>query len=152
MSTYTNPVKMLGDSHIHAFGQTAMTTGGATTTALIKIDGNITDGVDISILNPTTGEEYATATIDNLSINATAVNGYLDLYDLTSITFKAKILDTDNWTNVTYSAYIVPASVTAELAVHATQDEIELLETIPVLITVGLIMGIVGVIAARRFE
>lgn len=151
MSTYTDSVKMLGDSHIHAFGQTVLTTEGSPVTALIKIDGNISDGVDVSVLNATTGEEYATATIDDLSINATAVNGYLNLYDLTSITFKAKILDTDGWTNVSYSAYIVPASVTAEKAIHADENTASMIAMIPFILIMGIVLMFVGVVLVRRY-
>lgn len=110
--------------------------------------GSIDDGVTITTLYKP--NNVTTVTYSDIQIVDTAMSNYLDLYKLDKVTFK---LSRDGSpTDITYSYFIVPNEVTAELAVHASQDEIELLETIPVLITVGLIMGIVGVVAARRFE
>lgn len=95
------------------------------------------------------------ATPRDITINKTAVSGYKDLYSFSSVEFVVDDTLEDNPTTeqtITYSYVVVPAKVTAELAVHASQDEIDLLNTIPILITIGLIMGIVGMIAVRRLE
>lgn len=152
MTVYNTTSKMTGDSDIFAFGQTGFVTSGSTVLYLIKIEGTIDDGVTVSILDRTTGVAVSTATVEDLSINKTAVAGYVDLYDLTSITFKAKILDTDNWTNVSYSAYIVPSEVTAELSDHLTPGQISLMGAIPVMVIVALLMAAVGAIAYRRAD
>lgn len=144
MKKATTPAYMLEDSEYYGLGVTNVTGG----YYVLKVTGTVEDA-DVSVIavDPDTFEDPA---ISDIAVTATAVNGYVDLYSFDKVTFTATGNAQTN--DVTYSYVIVPASVTAELAVHATQDEIELLETIPVLITVGLIMGIVGVIAARRFE
>lgn len=104
----------------------------------------------IGTVNDMDVESNPSITVSDVAVNKTAMSGYVNGSQVTSVTFTAT--DGENTADATYDRVIVPTKVTLELAVHASQDEIELLETIPVLITVGLIMGIVGVIAARRFE
>ena len=90
-------------------------------------------------------------TVSNVEAHYTTNNQYLGVIELSNVTFD--LTPGENPAIVaTYSYFLVPYQITAEKAVHADADTIELLETIPILITVGLIMGIVGVIAARRFE
>lgn len=90
--------------------------------------------------------------ISDETINGQYSNRYNDLFELSNITFTAYNTYQELSYNVTASYFVVPAEVTAELTVHASQDEIDLLETIPILITVGLILGIVGAVFVRRFE
>ena len=133
-------VYIKGDSPIYASGLTSVAGG----LKMLHFEGNYTDGITISSPN------LPDATYSNIEWNIEPVSGYVDLYKLTSIEFD--VTNSGTTVHAVYSYFGVPEKVTAELAVHPSQDEIELLETIPILITVGLIMGIVGVIAARRFE
>lgn len=146
MTAYNSTPKMNGDSEVYAFGQTIVNNNWY----LFKITGTIDDGVTVSCLDPTSGEAVEGATISNLSINKTAVDGYLDLYNLTSITFTVTLAD-ESTADCTYTAYIVPAEVTAELAQHLSSGEIALLNAIPVLVIVSLVIGAVGIaITSRR--
>lgn len=148
MSTYTEPVKMNGNSPIVAFGQTSIHSSGADVLSLVNITGDIENGVTVSILNSTTGEENPGATVSDITINATTVNGYEDLYDLTSITFN--VAYDGAITAVTYSAYVVPYEVTAERTVHMSGALATLVNIIPLLIAFGLIIGIAGVVIYKR--
>lgn len=99
---------------------------------------------DITV-TPATG-----ITVSDVMVNTTAISTYKDAVKLTSITFTAT--DGEHTVDATYNRVIVPREITAELAVHPSQDEIDLLNTIPILITVGLILGIVGAVFVRRLE
>ena len=153
----TAPAKAVyvkGDTQIYATGNSNV----ESTPCNIHIAGTINDGVTITVMENRNSATLSNIEVTNVSINYEVVSGYVNLYKLNSITADVSFDATSGGEttsksgSITYNSYIVPYQVTAELAVHASQDEIELLETIPVLITVGLIMGIVGVIAARRFE
>lgn len=146
MTAYNSTSKMLGDSPIFAFGQTLLQDS-APYLLLFKIEGTIADGVTVSALNQTTGEPVTTVTISDIVINYTEVDGYVGLYDLTSITFS---VDSNGYnTDVTYSAYIVPSKVTAELSQHMSDTEIALMSIIPLLVVIGLIIGVVYVVGRR---
>ena len=137
---------VLGDSPIFGYGRTYA----RNYNYLSELTGNVDDGITGGYY-PENTITTAGWTISDVTLNSTAQTAYKDLYKVSSMTYEITGEGIIPYT-ATFSQYIVPASVTAELAVHASQDEIELLETIPILITVGLIMGIVGVVAARRFE
>ena len=130
---------MLADSEYLAMGITLVSQWNTA----IKITGNVNE-FNATIVYP----PNITTTVTNDEIHKTAVSGYDGLYSLDKLTFT--IDDGTTTVDATYSYFIVPAEVTAELAVHASQDEIQILETIPILITVGLILGIVGVAFSRR--
>lgn len=137
MTEYNSDAKINNDDKIIAFGQTYLSTSGDPKWALINITGNIKDGVTVDVLDSTTGEALTGATVENLSINATKVDGYKTLYDLTSITFD--VTYDGATTAVTYSAYVVPATVTSELSTHLNPAEIALMNALPILIIVGLV-------------
>lgn len=149
MSDYSEPVKIKGDSEIVAFGRSVLNDAGTNKQYLIQIEGTINDGVTVTVSNVSSGQDIG-ATITDLSINCTPVQGYNDLYDLTSITFKAAVSEGDTTTNVTFSAYIVPSEVTAELSQHLTPGQIALLGAIPIMVIVALLVVAVGVVARRN--
>lgn len=99
-------------------------------------------------LEATVTTTTAAVTISDIAVNATPVNGYNDLYEFTSITFKATW--GTNVTNCTYNIVIVPSEVTAELSQHASNIEITLYQMIPILVVLGLIVAIVGMFAYNR--
>ena len=151
MSDYSVPVKVKGDSELVAFGRTVLNDEGTNKQFLVQIEGTINDGVNVTISNVSSGVDIG-AVITDLSINSTPVQGYNDLYTLTSITFKAATTEGGQTTNVTFSAYIVPTEVTAELTNHLTPGQISLMGAIPVMVIVALLMAAVGAIALRRAD
>lgn len=133
---------VLKDSPITAMGTTTINGEWRT---LFQITGTV-DDIEVVNLNDTYD-------IENVVIDYAAVPGYIDLFTINKVTFDAVNKEDSTITqSCTYNYFIVPAEVTAEFAVHASQDEINLLETIPILITVGLILGIVGAVFVRRLE
>ena len=96
---------MLNDSEFIGIGQTFIS-GGA---AIIKVQGTIDDGATVTIIGSTVTAAIDT---DTISVNATPVNGYIDCYDLTSITFD--VTTSGGTTHATYNYFIVPAEVTAD--------------------------------------
>lgn len=141
MTEYNTVAKMNGDSIIKAFGQTQLNTTSNPQLAIISITGNIDDGVNVSVLNSSTGAVIEGAEVSDLQINHTAVNNYINLYDLTSITFKVTYDSTV--TAVTYSAYVVPSEVTAEKSVHPDGPLTVILNVLPLLAIAGLVTGAV---------
>ena len=145
---------LLEDSEIHAFGLTNLTkSGGGTEAVGLYLDGSIADDVTIDEWRFDTNN-YSIAYSDK-SVNATAVNGYENLYSLSSVTFTAELTTlgdapetTD--TDVTYSYFLVPYQVTAELSQHLSPSEIALMGAIPIMVIVALLVVAVGVVARRN--
>lgn len=138
MKKSTDTPYVNGDSALYAMGITSI----SGSNSLVKIEGNIDDGVTVDVLG-TTSE-----TVTNIVIDKEAVSGYLDLYKITKITFDVEISDTT--TACTYSYFIVPYEVTAELSAHPGTSEIALINIIPLLVLVGLVLGVVGAVLSRR--
>lgn len=148
MSDYNTPVKMNEDSEILGFGLTRASAGG-TALFMSKIEGNIADGVTVDILGTSTGTTLEGATVSNLEVNATKLDAYKDLYELTSITYTVTLADTTSY-NVTYSAYIVPSEVSSELTNHLNPGEIAILNALPILIIVALVVMAAGALYLKR--
>lgn len=143
MSNYNEPVRINSDSEIFGFGQSSV----GNTMVLFKISGTI-DNLTIEARDSTTGAVDSSYTITNAAVDSEAVDGYIDLYDLNKITFTAT--KGDDTANITFSAYIVPASVTAELSEHPDGVALTIIQILPVLILVGVLMMIVGAFIANR--
>ena len=124
---------MKGDSEFIGIGITSI--GGSNKT--LYINGTIDEGAEITSWD-------STLTFTDISVNSTSVNGYKDLYTLESITAKS------GTTDITYSYFMVPASVTAELSQHLSPAEIAILNALPVLIIVTLIMMAAGALYLKR--
>ena len=146
MSEYNHSVKMLGDSEIFAMGQTLLSNNSF---ALIRIYGTIDDGVTIEVLNVNTGEIVDTATVSNVSINATNNPNYIGVYDLVSITFEVTL--SGSTTNCTYSAYIVPSELVAEKSVHPDTTLSTIFNLLPLIAGVGLLMFLVAEFLYTRY-
>lgn len=151
MSDYSIPVTIKGDSEIVAFGRTVLNDAGTNKQYLVQIEGTINDGVDVTINNVSSGVDIG-ATITDLSINCTPVDGYNDLYTLNSITFKAAVTDGGATTNVTFSAYIVPSEVTAELTEHFTDNQIALFDAIPIIVIIAILLGVIALVIRSRLD
>lgn len=134
----SSAVYIKGDSPIYASGLTNITNWNN----MFHFEGTYDDGITISSPN------MPDATYDNITWNIQPVEGYIDLYKLTSIEFDI----TNNGTTVhaTYSYFGVPSEVTAERSVHLTDAMNVILNVIPLLIIVAVLLGVVAVFILRR--
>ena len=130
---------MLDDSEYLAMGVTSMSAWNT----VIQITGTVED-FTASIVYP----PNLTTTITNPVVIADDLSAYVDLYALDKLTFT--INDGTTTVDATYSYFIIPAEVTAEKAVHADDSTRAIIGVIPVIVIVGLIAGIIGVVAVRR--
>lgn len=135
-STDTPYVK--GDSDLYALGITSI----SNTNYLFKIVGNIDDGVTVTAIGTDT------VTVSDVVITYEEVSGYVDLYTIEKITFNATIDDTT--TACTYSYFIVPYEVTAEISNHPTGAALTIIQILPVLILVGVLTMIVAAFINNR--
>lgn len=148
MKSYTSTAYLLKDSEIHGRGLTQLYTKVDQSTSAykyIQIDGTIEDGATVSIYDPDNG--YS---VSNVKINTTATEGYADLYTFVSITFDVTHTASTAVTSCTYTAVIVPAQVTAELAEHLDAGSIALLNALPVLVIIGLVLAATAAIVVKR--
>lgn len=143
MKAPTQKAYLLGDSSIVAEGITTGTASGNVDigSQLIRIDGTIDDGVTITTSN-------TNWSVSNIVIHKTEVAGYNDLYQIEKITFD--LTKDESVYNATYSFFIVPSEVTAELSQHLTPGQIALMSAIPIMVIIALIMVAVGVFARRN--
>lgn len=130
-----------GDSEIYAIGMSQI---GGVGGKMITVRGNIDDGFSAEVVYPTSG--YTTG---DVTATFTESKNYLDLYELDKFQFDATDTGTSTTTAQTYSYFIVPHEVTAEKAKHMSSAEITLAGIIPLLVVVGLILGIVMAIGRR---
>lgn len=99
------------------------------------MEGSIKDGFTC---RTTAGTELTFNTI-----NYTKVNGYEDLYSVSSIIF-----DADNGAQLTINRCIIPEQIDAKAENHAVIDS--LISIVPMVILIGLIIGTVGAFISRR--
>ena len=141
-----------GDSELIACGYTSIGVKDAdgddpavTTNAVISFTGSIDDGFDINVYDTS-----YTFTVDNIVVNATAHSGYIDLYDFTSVEFDT-VSEYGVTTHCTYSVLAVPASVTAEKAIHADDSTATMIALLPLILIMGIVVMFVGVVLVRRY-
>ena len=143
MKSNTKDAYIKADSEVIGMGiSTVKDSTGSNNTAEFKV---IVDDLTATV---TTTNQYVT--VSNILVNATAVDGYEDLYLFTSVTFDATW--GDYTTHLTYNIVIVPSEVTAELSDHLTPGQISLMGAIPIMVIVALLMAAVGAIALRRAD
>ena len=129
------------DSEYLAMGVTTVTQWNT----IIKVTGTVND-FDVAIVYP----DGVTATTTNKDVVIVENTGYLDLYELDKLTFT--VSDGTNTVNAVYSYFIVPATVTAEKAIHADEPTREVLEIMPLILIAGLIIGVLGYVVYSRIE
>lgn len=138
LSDYDKAVYVKGDSTIYATGQSPI--GAAR--GIIHFEGTIDDGITGTI-SKISGDNYTDMTLTDIVVDYEVVDGYKDLYKLNKITATASCVDSDSVTQtgtVTYSSYVVPYKVTAELTNHMTPTEIAMFGVISILGIVVLIV------------
>lgn len=133
VQTYMN-----GDSLIYGAGRT-----GSGDNILGSLVSGTVEDVDVTVWR-------GTYEVSDIEVTKTTVNGYDDLYLFDKVTFKATNTETTTVQNVTYNYVVVPYQVTAELSQHLDGSSIALLSIVPLLITVGIIMAVVGLFVIRR--
>lgn len=131
------------DSVIYGMGYTAINYDGSTTSTVFKVTGTIENMTAESVI--TTDPAITTS---NIEVDYSEASNYIDLYSFDKVTFTATRGEDD--TDCTYSYVIVPKEITAELAQHLDSGSLSLLQIVPLLITVGIIMAVVGVFVIRR--
>lgn len=141
MKTPTSKAYVLGDSEIYGIGYSNV--GGAWNN-VFSISGTIDDGLDVILVSTPLDSD---PTISNETTVYTAVSGYKDLYQFEKETFDASY--GGNTYALTYSFVIVPSEVTAELSQHMSDTEIALTSIIPLLVVIGLVIGVVAVLGRR---
>ena len=156
MKKYDTVAMLNSDSEVFALGVSRPNVAGGGTIAYpgtgLGFMGSIDDGVEGWVWR--TGG-YTTA-VSNEEINAPKDDNYLNIYKFESITATVTITETvdeetvDTESAVTYNYLIVPYQVTSELTQHLDTNTITIMSIIPLLITVGLIVGVVGLFVIRR--
>lgn len=117
---------------------------GASTGLGVHFEGTITDGYDFTLYrNPDSVE------VSNVASNYTEEAKYVGLVKLSSITFDLTP-DGGTSTAATYSYFLVPYEVTAELAVHPDSATNALLSAIPIIAMIGIVLAVVGVAIVGR--
>ena len=135
---------MLNDTEFIGLGITSITGGGAKS---LLVKGTIEDGATVT--NITTSGTAVTFTDPIIASNT--VGGYVNLNQLDKITFKGQVAGNPD-TNITYSYFVVPEIVTAEKAIHADDSTRDVLAILPLILIVGLVMGLVGYAVYSRIE
>lgn len=143
MKKSTDTAYLNGDSEIYSTGRTGATFDGVNVNLNINVQATINDGPIVTMIYPDT------YTVSNEVVNYSKVNTYLDLYAFDNITFD--VTDgSDNTITANYGQVIVPYEVTAEKSIHPDGPTTALLNLLPVLIAIGLIVGIAGAIFIKR--
>lgn len=151
VTKYDKPVVVHGDSTIWATGYT----GFDGVSCIVHIEGTITDGVTVTCSTINNTSALSNFEITNLVINAEKMDKYVDTYELKGITFH---LDCDYTTggvttqkggDISYSSYVVPLQITADVAHPLDDAERTLIAVIPLLVIVGLIVGVAAVLGRR---
>lgn len=114
---------------------------GTSDSEFLMLSGTVEDGATFTTLR---GSEN---TFTTPVIDATAIAGHEDLYDLSKVTTTAT--NSTGSSNLTYSYFIVPAEVTAERSVHASPVESTLIGLIPLLMMVGILLTAIGLFIAK---
>lgn len=140
MKTYDDSAYILGDTELFVSGVSDFISAPS---VLIVISGTISDGLTVSVspLNTSSAENI---TLDSYSVNYDAVDGYVDLYvlDSVSVTVSEDYSDTTHTQTFTYSTFVIPKEVTAELSEHMTVGEIALIGIIPLLVIAVLVCAV----------
>ena len=91
-------------------------------------------------------------TVSNESATYSSVNGYVGLVALDKLTFDTTYSPpggTEAERSQAYNYFLVPYQVTAELSQHLDDTEQTLVGIIPLLVIIGLVIGVVAIVAVR---
>lgn len=130
------------DSPIFSTGRTSTIVSGVNMN--INVQATIDDGATVSMIYPDTGY-----TVTNESVNATPVNGHINLYSFDNVTFD--ISGEGGSGTATYGQVIVPYQVTAERTVQGSDGFNTIVNLIPLVIGMGLLLIAVWWFVVRKF-
>lgn len=153
MTAYNKPVYVLGNSTIYATGVSGIDDVGCT----IHIEGTVNDGVTITMMNNRNSSNISNAVFSNVVINAESVAGYVNLYELTSITADVTFdntvdgVTTSHTGSITYSSYVVPYQITAEKTIHPDSALATMINLLPLIAVIGLFVFLVGEFLYTRY-
>lgn len=133
---------VLDDSETLAIGLTVI----SGSFVIMGWDSDVGADVEPVVYYPPTGY-----TISGLEITSAEVNGYDNLSIFSKVDYVVT-LDSDTTVNraVTYSYFIVPASVTAEITNHPAGVELTIIQMLPVLFLVGVLLFTVSMFISNR--
>lgn len=131
---------LLGNTEFIAMGTSYI--GPENTNVGIKITGSIDNGAEIAAWF---GGDW---TFNNVQVNSESVDGYRDLYTISTITADAELESVTG--SITYSYFLVPTEITAEKSEHLDTMQIALIGAIGTLGAIVLIAAAAG--AIRRLD
>lgn len=150
MAAYCN-----GDSKIVGTGNTAVDNIGM----IVHVEATVDDGATFTILDNRGGVHISNVVLSNTKVNYSPVDGFKDLYKVSSVTTDIAFdsTDGDNVTtshtgSIEYSSVVVPYEVTAERSVHFTDNQNALLAVIPMLVIVAILIGVVALVIRSRLD
>lgn len=138
MKSYTDKALVNSTSEFIGIGATPVSVWND----IVKIEGTI-DNYNVDIIYP----PGVTTTLANPTAVYDTVSGYNDLYNLEKLTFT--ISDGTSTVDATYSAFIVPACVSAERSAHADSATATMFNLMPLIIIAGLVIMAVAVFVRR---
>lgn len=130
MTIYNQPATILKDTTVIVGNGTTLVNAW---TNRFYIEGTAED-IEVT---PATG-----ITVSDVTVNTTEISQYKDAVKLNSITFTAT--DGENTVDATYNRVIVPIEIDAELSQHPDAITITLMQTLPIFVVLGILLGIVG--------
>ena len=114
----------------------------------IYAPGTIEDGLDFTTVQ--TSSIVVTPTYGDVEFDYTPVSGYNNLVTLSECDFQITVGSTT--VDAVYSTFLVPYNVTAERTIHMTDAEASVIGIIPILVIVGLLISVIGIAIARRYD
>lgn len=130
------------DSLIVLAGSTVVDTA----TIGILASGTINDGLEMTTIQ--TSDVEVTPTYGDVEFVYTDVDGYDDLVSLSQCEFTITVDSTT--IDATYSYFLVPYEVTAELSEHLGITEITILSVIPVILIMAVLLGVTYAVMRNR--
>lgn len=137
------------DTPLWVTGFTNLTTS-SNSQLIVHIEGTIDDGLTITV----TPKAYAPVTgitVGDYTINYESASEGVGLYKLTSVVFDVTgtFNEEEITTTFTYSTFVIPKEITAEKSQHLNDTEQTLVGIIPLLVIIGLVIGVLAIFARR---
>lgn len=147
LKTYDSSVYVHEDTPLWITGYTSLADG-TTSQVMVHIEGTIKDGLTITLAPKQGGTTTDLQVVGDYRLNYSEVSGYKDLYQLTNVKFDVSgTFEEATYTKeFSYSTFIVPKEITAELSNHLDSGEIALLGSVLVIFIASLV-----IIAIRSF-
>lgn len=143
MSDYTNTnMYVNGDTVLYGTGATSITG----TNFICHVEGSVNGGATFTIMDAYNSPTITDVVISNAQVNYTPVDGYKDLYQVTSMTCDISCNSTSGGETtactgtITYSSIVAPYKVTAELSQHLDATQIAMFGVISILGIVALVV------------